>query len=45
MTVYKKNHIVAVIHPNKKDITSAFSRGLEFEDKCGLFHSIGRVSN
>lgn len=42
--VYKKKHILAVISPTKKDITFAFSRGAEFEDKYGLLKGVGKVS-
>jgi hypothetical protein len=36
--------MVAVISPTKKDITFAFSRGAEFEDKYGLLQGVGKVS-
>jgi hypothetical protein len=42
--VYKAKHILAVISPTKKDITFAFSRGAEFEDKYGLLQGVGKVS-
>ncbi len=35
---------LAVISPTKKDITFAFSRGAEFEDKYGLLLGVGKVS-
>lgn len=41
---YKEKHILAVISPTKKDITFAFSRGAEFEDKYGLLQGVGKVS-
>ncbi len=41
---YKANCILAVISPTKKDITFAFSRGAEFEDKYGLLKGVGKVS-
>lgn len=41
---YKGNRILAVISPTKKDITFAFSRGAEFEDKYGLLQGVGKVS-
>jgi hypothetical protein len=42
--VYKGKRILAVISPTKKDITFAFSRGAEFEDKYGLLQGVGKVS-
>lgn len=41
---YKRKRILAVISPTKKGITFAFSRGAEFEDKCGLLEGVGKVS-
>lgn len=41
---YRAKHILAVINPTKKDITLAFSRGAEFEDKYGLLRGVGKVS-
>ena len=41
---YKAKRILAVISPTKKDITFAFSRGAEFEDKYGLLRGAGKVS-
>jgi len=41
---YRAKRILAVISPTKKDITFAFSRGAEFEDKYGLLQGVGRVS-
>jgi uncharacterized protein YdhG (YjbR/CyaY superfamily) len=41
---YRVNNIIAVISPTKKDITLAFSRGAEFEDKYGLLKGVGQVS-
>jgi hypothetical protein len=35
---------LAVISPTKKDITFAFSRGADFEDKYGLLKGVGNVS-
>jgi hypothetical protein len=32
------------ISPTKKDITFAFSRGAEFEDRYGLLRGVGKVS-
>ena len=42
--VYKGKRFLAVISPTKKDITFAFSRGAEFEDKYGLLQGVGKVS-
>ena len=36
--------IVAVISPTKIDITLAFSKGAQFEDKYGLLQGVGKVS-
>ena len=41
---YKGRHFLAVISPTKKDITFAFSRGAEFEDKYGLLRGVGKGS-
>ena len=41
---YKAKRILAVISPTKKDITFAFSRGAEFEDKYHLLQGVGKVS-
>lgn len=41
---WKRKLILAVISPTKKDITFAFSRGAEFEDKYGLLKGVGKVS-
>lgn len=41
---FKRNQIIAVISPTKKDITLAFSRGAEFEDSYGLLQGVGKVS-
>ncbi len=41
---YRVKNIIAVISPTKKDITFAFSRGAEFEDKYGLLQGVGKVS-
>jgi len=41
---YRVNRIIAVISPTKKDITFAFSRGAEFEDKYSLLQGVGKVS-
>lgn len=42
--VLKRNRILAVISPTKKDITLSFSRGIEFEDKYALLKGVGKVS-
>jgi hypothetical protein len=42
--VYKGNRIFAVISPTKKDITLAFSRGAQFEDRYGLLRGVGKSS-
>lgn len=42
--VWKVNRIIAVVSPTKKDITFAFSRGSEFEDKYHLLQGVGKVS-
>ncbi len=41
---YKGKKMLAVISPTKKDITFAFSRGADFEDKYGLLRGVGKVS-
>jgi hypothetical protein len=41
---WRGNLILAVISPTKKDITFAFSKGAEFEDKYGLLQGVGKVS-
>ena len=41
---YRLKRIIAVISPTKKDITFAFSRGAELEDKYGLLRGVGKVS-
>ena len=41
---YRAKRIIAVISPTKKDITFAFSRGADFEDKYGLLKGVGKVS-
>jgi len=42
--MYRGRRGLAVISPTKKDITFAFSRGAEFEDKYGLLQGVGKVS-
>jgi uncharacterized protein YdhG (YjbR/CyaY superfamily) len=41
---WRGNLILAVISPTKKNITFAFSKGAEFEDKYGLLRGVGKVS-
>jgi hypothetical protein len=41
---WKRNRIIAVLSPTRKDVTLAFSRGAEFEDKHGLLQGVGKVS-
>jgi uncharacterized protein YdhG (YjbR/CyaY superfamily) len=41
---WRGNLILAVVSPTKKDITLAFSKGAEFEDKYSLLQGVGRVS-
>ncbi len=41
---FKRKRVFAVISPTKKDVTLAFSRGAEFEDKYGLLKGAGNVS-
>ncbi len=41
---WRGNLLLAVISPTKKDITFAFSKGAEFEDKYSLLQGVGRVS-
>jgi uncharacterized protein YdhG (YjbR/CyaY superfamily) len=42
--MWKKKRGLAVVSPTKKDITFAFSRGAEFEDKYELLQGVGKVS-
>ncbi len=41
---WKGVRMLAVISPTKKDITFAFARGAEFEDKYGLLKGAGKIS-
>lgn len=41
---WRANLILAVVSPTKKDITFAFSKGAQFEDKFGLLRGVGKVS-
>jgi hypothetical protein len=41
---YRGSRIFAFISPTKKDITFAFSRGSQFDDKYGLLRGRGKVS-
>jgi hypothetical protein len=40
---YKAKRIIAVISPTRKDITFAFTHGIEFEDPYGLLKGVGKV--
>ncbi len=42
--MWKQKRGLAVISPTKKNITFAFSRGANFEDKFGLLQGVGKVS-
>jgi hypothetical protein len=44
LPAYKRNRILAVISPTKKDITLSFSRGIRFEDRYGLLRGSGKSS-
>jgi hypothetical protein len=41
---YRARRIKAVSCPTKKDITFAFSRGVDMENKYGLLRGVGKVS-
>jgi len=41
---WRGKKFLAVVSPTKKDITFAFSRGADFEDKYGLLAGAGHVS-
>ena len=41
---WRRKRILAVLSPTKKDVTLAFSRGAEFEDKHGRLRGVGKVS-
>jgi hypothetical protein len=41
---WRGNRMLAVISPTSKDITFAFSKGAEFEDKHGLLRGVGKKS-
>ncbi len=41
---WKRERVLAVVSPTRKDITLAFSRGAEFEDEYGLLRGVGKVS-
>ena len=41
---WRRKRILAVLSPTKKDVTLAFSRGAEFEDKYGRLQGVGKVS-
>ena len=44
LPAYKRNRIIAVISPTKKDITFSFSRGIQFEDKYAMLRGAGKSS-
>jgi hypothetical protein len=44
MPVWKGRKIFVWVSPTKKDITFAFSRGAEFEDKYSLLQGVGKRS-
>ncbi len=41
---YRVRRIVAVISPTRRDVTFAFSRGSQFEDRYGLLRGAGKSS-
>ena len=41
---WRGNLTLAVVSPTKKDITFAFSKGAQFEDKYGLLRGVGKKS-
>jgi hypothetical protein len=41
---FRGRGMIAVINPNRKDITFAFARGADLEDRYGLLRGVGRVS-
>jgi hypothetical protein len=41
---WRVRRIIAVVSPTKRDITLAFSRGAEFEDRFGMLRGEGHVS-
>ena len=41
---YKRNRIIAVISPTKKDITFSFSRGAQMEDRYDMLRGAGKSS-
>ncbi len=41
---FKGRTMIAVINPTKKDITFAFARGADLEDKYGLLRGVGKES-
>ena len=44
LPAYQTQRIVAIISPNKKDITFSFSRGVQFDDRYGLLRGAGKSS-
>jgi hypothetical protein len=41
---YRRNRIIAVISPTKKDITFSFSRGAQMEDRYNVLRGAGKSS-
>jgi hypothetical protein len=41
---WRLKRIIAVLNPTKRDITFAFGRGAEFEDRYGLLRGAGKKS-
>lgn len=41
---FRGRAMIAVISPTKKDITFAFARGADLEDKYGLLRGVGKES-
>ncbi len=41
---FRGKGMIAVINPTKKDITFAFARGADFDDKYGLLRGVGKDS-
>jgi hypothetical protein len=41
---YKRNRVIAVISPTKKDITFSFSRGAQMDDRYDMLRGAGKSS-
>jgi uncharacterized protein YdhG (YjbR/CyaY superfamily) len=41
---WRRKRILAVLSPTRKDVTLAFSRGAEFEDRHDRLQGVGKVS-